>query len=64
MDRYVTVNVEVVKLTERAALLRFEINGDPEWVPLSAIDGAVGKPDGTWTNVEIAEWKLRELGLA
>lgn len=60
-DEPVTVEVTVVRLTPRAALL--SLDGAEEWVPLSCLDTVLDREDeGQDVEVEIHGWKAEELG--
>jgi len=64
---YVYVDVEVLRVSERAVLLRTTSGGgDQEWIPRSLCEGGgpqyVPGEEGKTDCIGIEEWKVDELG--
>lgn len=57
---YVSLDVLVVRTTERAVLLLHE--NEQEWVPRSCIVDGDELDDADDVTIEMAEWKARDLG--
>ena len=61
MARYTEIQATVLAHGRSAVLL--EHDGAEEWIPHSLIEGLVSDEEiGAQVDVEVADWKLRELG--